>query len=265
MSAVVGSRLALRVDAEADVVLSLAAARGWVRRERLRIETAEGRELSVDELDDAHGTRLHRARLPEGRVTVSYEAEVSAPDRAEPSSRLDVVRYLRPSRYVPSDELTAVAAADIGPGSGSGLVHRIADWVAGHLSYVSGSSGPTDTAVHTLLQRRGVCRDYAHLTAGLLRARGVPARLVSVYAPGLSPMDFHAVVEAFVDDRWEVVDATRLAPRPQLVRIATGRDAADTAFLTTLSGAVALDDVAVTAIAQPQLAVDDHTGSVVLS
>ena len=37
-----------------------------------------------------------------------------------------------------------------------------------------------------------------------------------------------------------VLDATRLAPRPTLARIATGRDAADTAFATTLRGDVEL-------------------------
>jgi transglutaminase-like putative cysteine protease len=73
-----------------------------------------------------------------------------------------------------------------------------------------------------------------------LRALDVPARLVSVYAPGLVPMDFHAVVEALVEldgrQQWVVVDSTRLAPRRSMVRIATGRDATDTAFLTnTLS------------------------------
>ncbi len=60
----------------------------------------------------------------------------------------------------------------------------------------------------------------------------MPARAVAVYAPGLFPMDFHAVAEAVVDGHWQVVDATLLAPRSCLVRIATGRDAADTAFLS---------------------------------
>ena len=53
-------------------------------------------------------------------------------------------------------------------------------------------------------------------------------------------MDFHAVAEAFVDGQWRVVDATLLAPRQSLVRIATGRDAADTAFLDNHKGAITL-------------------------
>jgi transglutaminase-like putative cysteine protease len=115
------------------------------------------------------------------------------------------------------------------------------------LAYTSGSSGPTDDAVDTLLLGAGVCRDYAHLVLSLLRARDVPARLAAVYAPGLDPMDFHAVVEAWVDGAWRLVDATGLAPRASMLRIATGRDAADTAFMTTHCGAVTLTEMTVTA------------------
>ena len=99
-----------------------------------------------------------------------------------------------------------------------------------------------------MLAGAGVCRDYAHLVVALLRAVKVPARLVSVYAPGLYPMDFHAVAEAVVEGQWRVVDATLLAPRDSLVRIATGRDAADTAFLDNHNGAINLSWLNVSAI-----------------
>jgi transglutaminase-like putative cysteine protease len=82
----------------------------------------------------------------------------------------------------------------------------------------------------------------------LLRAIDVPARMVAVYAPGLSPMDFHAVAEAFIDGNWHVVDATGLAPRQSLLRISTGRDAADIAFLTNHWANLTLLDLQVLAI-----------------
>ena len=116
----------------------------------------------------------------------------------------------------------------------------MASWVFERLAYAPGSSGPLDTAIHTLVAGAGVCRDFAHLTITLCRALGVPARLAAVYAPGLSPMDFHAVVEVLTPAGWRVLDPTRLAPRGALVRIATGRDAADTAFATTLRGTAEL-------------------------
>ena len=101
-----------------------------------------------------------------------------------------------------------------------------------------------------------MCRDYAHLVVALLRAVNVLARLVSVYAPGLYPMDFHAVAEAFVDGRWRVVDAILLAPRQTLVRITTGRDAADTAFLDNHKGAITLNNMEVTALVDGNLPQD---------
>jgi transglutaminase-like putative cysteine protease len=123
-------------------------------------------------------------------------------------------------------------------------------------NYVPGSSDPIDGAVDTLLAGNGVCRDYAHLVVALLRAVNVPARLVAVYAPGRSPIDSHAVAEAFVDGAWRVVDATCLAPRQTRVRIATGRDAADTAFLDNHKGDITLNNMTVTATSDGDLPKD---------
>ena len=46
-----------------------------------------------------------------------------------------------------------------------------------------------------------------------------------------------------------MVNATLLAPRQTLVRIATGRDASDTAFLTNHNGQIMLKSMEVTAVA----------------
>ena len=83
-------------------------------------------------------------------------------------------------------------------------------------SYMGGRSISTDGARDTLRAGMGVCRDCAHLTVALLRARDLPARVAAVYAPGLSPMDFHAVAEALVDGRWDMVDPTLPAPRQSM-------------------------------------------------
>ncbi len=125
------------------------------------------------------------------------------------------------------------------------------------LSYIPGTSDPIDGAADTLLAGAGVCRDYAHLVVALLRALNIPARLVAVYAPGCSPMDFHAVAEAIVDGEWVVVDATGLAPRQSLVRISTGRDAADTAFLDNHRGSINLNSYEVMATVRGELPIDD--------
>ena len=132
------------------------------------------------------------------------------------------------------------------------------NWVFERTDYVLGSSDGTDDAVHTLLSSQGVCRDFAHLVLAICRALDLPARLAAVYAPGLSPMDFHAVAEVAVGGRWLVHDATALAPRPSLVRIATGRDAADTAFVTVFRGQAELTGSTVGAIIDGDLPPDDH-------
>jgi hypothetical protein len=75
----------------------------------------------------------------------------------------------------------------------------------------------------------------------------MPARYAACYAPGLDPMDFHAVAEAYHEGAWYVIDATKLADRRSLVRIATGRDAADCAFLSYHGGHVGLSHLRVDA------------------
>ena len=180
-------------------------------------------------------------------MTIRYDATVEGTAEAAPVEELDLIAYRRPSRYCESDQLLPTAHAEFQGLEGKPLLDAVSSWVGAQLSYIPGSSKPTDGATETLLARQGVCRDYAHLVVALLRALDVPARLVAVYAPGLDPMDFHAVAEAYIEDAWHVVDATALAPRSTLLRIATGRDAADTAFLTTIGGLVNLTMLHVTA------------------
>lgn len=239
MRRTVTSSLQLDVTVPATLALQIAVAtdyqEGLLASEEL-VVTLDGARLAHREHASDHGTRLHVVEAPVGRVLVTYSAVIEG--RAEPAKadEVDLLRYLRPSRYAESDSLGPTAHSEFNGLTGSDLLNAITSWVGTRLSYVPGSSDPTDGAVHTLLARQGVCRDYAHLVVALLRAVDVPARLVAVYAPGLEPMDFHAVAEAYVDGAWCVVDATTLAPRTSLVRIATGLDASDTAFLSVHHG-----------------------------
>ncbi|SEJ37287.1 Transglutaminase-like enzyme, putative cysteine protease [Demequina mangrovi] len=242
------SSLTLDAEGPARLVLAIAVADGLAAEETLAI-TQDGVPLEVAELSDAHGTRLHEVDVTAGRVEVRYSARVEGRGEPAPVDELDDVRYRRPSRYCESDTLAAVAAAEFAGLGMDDLLPAVSSWVGTQLAYDGSSTDPTGGAVATLLSRRGVCRDFAHLVVALLRALGVPARVVAVYAPGLEPMDFHAVAEALVEGRWLVVDATTLAPRASLVRIATGRDAADTAFLTTIGEAVRMVRMEVTATA----------------
>jgi transglutaminase-like putative cysteine protease len=252
----VSAHLELDISGRTDMVFSLAvSANSLFKRENLSI-TLNGEPQHPTELVDRHGTRLHRLIGEAGLMVVDYSAEVAGRSLPSPVDEIDLVTYLRPSRYCESDSLLPTARSEFAGLSGHALLTAVTLWVWEKLSYVPGSSLVTDGAARTLMARRGVCRDYAHLVIALLRALDVPARMAAVYAPGLSPMDFHAVAEAHIDGQWWVVDATRLAPRQSLLRISTGRDAADIAFLTNHWANLTLTRLDVLAIADV-LPVDD--------
>jgi transglutaminase-like putative cysteine protease len=212
---------------------------------------------------------MHILESGPGRLVVVYRSRIQTPgnpgaggetadDGARPDPRYERQVYLRPSRYCPSDHLIGFAAAQFG--TGPDVVARVAaitSWIRQRIGYVPGSSSVHDSAEDTLLTGMGTCRDFAHLGIALCRATGVPARFVAVYAPGLSPMDFHAVFEAFENGRWYVYDSTGLAPRRSLVRIVTGRDAADAAFAATTRGSADLEGIEVSATVASSLPADD--------
>ena len=221
----------IEVATPSTIVLSIRPARsaGVLDFERLDL-TCNGTRLEPSSrvVESTYGAVLQLVDLPVGRIDLHYDAKVrqhDPPESLPAGGERELLEFRRPSRFCPSDRLVGFASAELGHlQRGREQLDGLVVWVARRLAYVSGSSGPLDTAVETLLAGQGVCRDYAHLVVAMCRALGMPARCVSVYAPGLWPMDFHAVAEVHVDGRWQVVDATYLAPRQSLVRIATGRD-----------------------------------------
>lgn len=241
------AHLELHLHGDVDLIFSLAVAQSLDAAETFTI-TSGGNQLEAHEVVGRHGTRLHRLTGPPGPMTIDYVAEISGQSAPASIEELDLIEYRRPSRYCESDTLFPTAQSEFAGVHGKDLLDAVSSWVGDRLTYVPGASQPTDGAVATMLARAGVCRDYAHLVVALLRALDIPARLASVYAPGLFPMDFHAVAEAYVDGAWHVVDATALAPRSSLVRIATGQDASETAFLSQHGAAVDLRWMAVTAV-----------------
>lgn len=264
MQRLVSCRLTFDVDSPVDLVLSVAVADGsWDVQELLTVRGEQG-PVPVDEVKAGVGTRVHRLRAPAGRLDVDYQATVTGRAALPPVEEIDLVEYLRPSRYAESDRLLAFAHDQFGDVPRGALLDEVAGWVGRHVRYLSGGSLPTDGATDTLLKRRGVCRDFAHLVVALLRALDVPARVASVYAPGLEPMDFHAVAEAYADGHWHVLDATGLADRRTMVRIATGRDATDTAFCSWYGGSMTLRQMQVTATVQDGPDLGEGAGAVAL-
>jgi transglutaminase-like putative cysteine protease len=268
--------MALLVSEPAEVVVQVVASSSAGRVDDARFEVLTDGEppSSLVEVRDPEGATLHVIMSIPGRLTLSYRARIHAngvvhqQNRSDsrPTSDYERQVYLRPSRYCPSDHLVGFAVAEFGVGPDVGArTAAIADWIRQRIGYVPGSGTVHDSAEDTLLTGVGTCRDFAHLGIALCRATGVPARFAAVYAPGLSPMDFHAVFEALEGGRWYVYDPTGLAPRASLVRVVTGRDAADAAFAAVTSGIADLQTLEVSAVAEPFLPVDDYLQSVELA
>lgn len=178
-----------------------------------------------------------------GGFRCSYQSriEIDRPEltiaqlRSVPPHQLpgDAVRYLMPSRYCPSDQLQSFVAAEFGHSGGGQRIADMRDWIFQRYQYVPGSSSAQTTAIDTFVQRQGVCRDFAHVLIALARASAIPARFVSVYAPYVTPQDFHAVAEVFLDHTWHLIDATGMARADQIARIGVGLDAAEVPFLSS--------------------------------
>jgi transglutaminase-like putative cysteine protease len=264
----VGCALTLTLATPAEIVFQVAAAHRPDRpTEDSFVAVLGDVPANPVEIVDGDCGRQHLVRAGPGTLAVSYLAVVAPSDPPVAERMTDAQRIigLRPSRYCPSDRLGGFAGRqfEFAP-SAADKVRAICDYVWNHITYDGSATTLGSDAIETLVTGRGVCRDFAHLVMTLCRAVGVPARMAAVYAPGLSPMDFHAVVETAIDGAWWCWDATRLAPRQTLVRIATGRDAGDIAFATVLSGQVDLSTVEITAVAPGDLPLDDHEHFVVL-
>jgi transglutaminase-like putative cysteine protease len=221
----------------------------------LQIEAANGHGQRVLDTSLDVGTPEFIARVPaadgicepiwlraEGTLRAEYRAlvDIDRPDTdfrslaAVPLHRLpaEAIPYLNESRYCPSNKFHAFVERRFGDHEGGAKIGRMRDWIESRFTYVSGSSDAETGALDSFVERRGVCRDYAHVMIALARAAHIPARMASAYALRVAPQDFHAVAEVYLDGDWHLVDATGMASASEMARICVGRDAADISFLT---------------------------------
>ena len=191
------------------------------------------------------GTRFDRVHASlAGICTIRYAAEVEVTVTAIPAFSLaiqghetfgrEVLPYLYPSRYCQSDRIGRLSSDLVAHTEvPENQVRSIVDWISSHISYVSGSTDECTSATDTLVERAGVCRDFAHLGIALCRAMSIPARYFTGYAHDLQPPDFHACFETWIGGRWLFWDATGLASPDGVVQIGMGRDASDCSVCTS--------------------------------
>lgn len=201
----------------------------------------------VSHTDAATRTRILRLTANPGALQLRYRATLDIVHHVDPPDAVfetpinqlptDVLAYIYPSRYCQSDCVTAMATQLFGQmPQGYRRVEAIQQWVQSQVTFESNTSNSMTSAMDTLNDRKGVCRDFAHLMITFCRALNIPARFTTAIDfgadPALGPTDFHAYVEVYLGHRWYLFDPSGTAIPMGFVRIGTGRDAADASFAT---------------------------------
>ncbi len=247
----VGFELVYEFAQKTPIVLMLnvhpSRARHLVKPDHLRVSPA----LPVTRYLDAFDNICSRLVAPAGEVTISTDAIIAdcgQPDAVHPAARQhevgelphEALVFLLGSRYCETERLMKVAWENFGRAPpGWPRVQAICDFVNSHLRFGYPHARATRTAMEAFVERRGVCRDFAHLAVTFCRCMNIPARYCTGYlgdigvVPEPEPMDFSAWFEVYLGDRWYAFDARHNAPRIGRIVIARGRDAADVALSTT--------------------------------
>ena len=209
-----------------------------------------GPAIAASPYRDGFVNICHVIHAPAGRITLSADFLINdsgAPDDAAPDAKqhaleelpVDTLVYLLASRYCETDRFIQVAWAKFGSvRKGWPLVQAICDYVHDHIEFGYKHANPTKTAWDAHAERRGVCRDFAHLAITLCRCMNIPARYCTGYLGDIgvpaeeTPMDFSAWFEVYLGDGWYTFDARHNTRRIGRILMARGRDATDVAIST---------------------------------
>jgi transglutaminase-like putative cysteine protease len=212
-------------------------------------------EVEVTQYLDNFDNRVSRIVAPPGQITLSSDfliEDSGAPDIQDPSARevpvpelpADVLPFVLGSRYCETDQLSTLAWGLFGGVTpGWERVQAVIDYAHRRIEFGYHHARPTKTAYQAHEERKGVCRDFAHLSVTLLRCLNIPARYCTGYLgdigvpPVDAPMDFSAWIEVYLDGRWFTFDARHNRPRVGRVVMARGRDATDVAISTAFGTA----------------------------
>ena len=249
-------------NGRSDFVLNICPARTRAQCVFNESFVAEGATPSSTFTDPITANRINRLTTGGGPVLVRYAGSIeldhvindpaTLEERTIRSMPSEVLPYIFPSRYCQSDKMRTLAMSMFGKvAPGYARVVSICEWVTQHVRFNPNASNATTCAIDTFDSRAGVCRDYAHLMISMCRALNIPARYVTGVDygadPAFGPTDFHAYVEVFLGRCWYLFDPSGMTPVMGLIRIGTGRDAADVSFATLFGNVRCL---------RPQLAID---------
>lgn len=215
--------------------------------DRMHVEPS----VHIEGYRDIFGNWCNRLVAPGGRVRISgsaivsdsglYEAVPMFGEQAQVQNLpVEVLPFLLGSRYCETDQLSDIAWQLFGNTPlGLARVQAVCDFVNRHITFGYEHANAKKTARDAWVERRGVCRDYAHLAITFCRALNIPARYCTGYLgdigipPPYGPMDFAAWFEVYLGGAWHTFDPRNNTPRIGRILIARGRDAADVAIATT--------------------------------
>ena len=200
---------------------------------------------------DGFGNWCTRLVAPKGLFRVTANCVVNdsgVPDPVYPEAVQhpvpqlpeETLVFLLGSRYCETDRLSEEAwRLFASTPLGWPRVQAICDFVNRHITFGYEHASSTKTAWDVYNDRKGVCRDFAHLAIAFCRCLNIPARYCTGYLgdiglpPPYAAMDFAGWFEAYLGGAWRTFDPRNNAPRIGRVLIARGRDAADVAISTT--------------------------------
>jgi len=261
MPAPVTFHYALRFSCEAEpgarvllAVLPACTHHQQLVSEQLSVHGADARSVVTEA---ATATRYLRVTARGGRLDVELDARVRLL-LAEPGGGLvrrdacgamqwgesESLHFLLPSRWCPSDALVDLATREFlqidRPYERMRAVER---WVRRRVRLLptrcaadplpeAGASRTDPCDVREALGRgAGTATELAHLVIALCRAARLPARFVTTVPIGRPADALHPWVEVLVEDAWLALEPSRRMPRTGLMRLGTGRDAADVPVL----------------------------------
>jgi transglutaminase-like putative cysteine protease len=189
---------------------------------------------------DVHSRHRELAVEATSVVETSPQPRVAPPTdwavlRAE-AFRDSHLEWLNPTPQTAVDaELTELAHQAAGGAAPAEAARAVADWLRAEMEYVPGATGVHTRGQEAWAERKGVCQDLAHLTAGAVRSLGIPARYVSGYLHPVAGAEVghtvvgqsHAWVEWW-DGEWTPYDPTHgREVGVEHVVVARGRDYRD--------------------------------------
>jgi transglutaminase-like putative cysteine protease len=207
--------------------------------------------IEVSEYRDVFDNVCTRIAAPRGKLRLTSDSIIRDSGLADPvvpharqvlpqSLPAETLQFLLGSRYCETDLLYDIAWTLFGHiPAGWARVQNICDFVHRHIVFNYAHANPTRTAYQVLHEKRGVCRDFAHLALTFCRCMNIPARYCTGYLgdiglpPPYAAMDFAGWFEVYLEGGWYTFDARNNTPRIGRVLIARGRDAADVAITTS--------------------------------